>query len=275
MQVAKYAKENLARKRPDIQFVGEDLTPLAQTRDFAPYIAKIKASGADSIITGNWGSDLTLLMKAANDAGLNARFFTYYAGVSGTPTAMGASMAGDRVYQVSYNHSAMTGEARMLMDDYKKRFNDDWYTGAVYHAFSLLSTAMVKAKSTEPVKVAAAMEGLKFKSFNGDVEMRATDHQMQQTIYITQWTKDRRQAQRLQRREHRLQLPAGEDLRAVCQQHAHVVPDEAPRQRLSLTRQPSRPGLCAGPAGARSAGPLSWRAGSFEFLVTARAWTRS
>jgi branched-chain amino acid transport system substrate-binding protein len=187
-QVAKYAKENLARKRPDIQFVGEDLTPLAQTRDFAPYIAKIKASGADTIITGNWGSDLTLLMKAANDAGLNVKFFTYYAGVTGTPTAMGAAMAG-KVYMVSYNHSAMTGETRALMDEYKKKFNDDYYTGAVYHVFNMLSTAMDKAKSTDPVKVAKTMEGLKFKSFNGDVEMRAADHQLQQPLYITSWTK--------------------------------------------------------------------------------------
>ncbi len=187
-QVVKYAKEIMARKRPDIQFVGDDLTPLAQTRDFAPYIAKIKASGADSIITGNWGSDLTLLMKAANDAGLNVRFFTYYAGVTGTPTAMGASMA-DKVFQVSYNHSAMTGETRTLMDEYKKRFNDDWYTGAVYHAYSILSAAMAQAKSTEPAKVAMAMEGIKFKSFNGEVEMRKTDHQLQQTLFITSWKK--------------------------------------------------------------------------------------
>ena len=99
-QVAKFAKETLARKRPDIQIVGEDLTPLAQTRDFAPYIAKIKASGADTVVTGNWSSDLTLLVKAANDGGLTAKFFTYYAGVTGTPTAMGANAAG-RVFQVS------------------------------------------------------------------------------------------------------------------------------------------------------------------------------
>jgi branched-chain amino acid transport system substrate-binding protein len=187
-QVAKYAKEIMARKRPDIQFVGEDLTPLAQTRDFAPYIAKIKASGADSIITGNWGSDLTLLMKAANDAGLNAKFFTYYAGVTGTPTAMGASMAG-KVYQASYMNNAMTGETRELMDAYKKKFNDDWYTGAVYHAYALLSSAMAQAKSTEPAKVAVALEGLKVKSFNGEVEMRKTDHQLQQTLYISVWSK--------------------------------------------------------------------------------------
>jgi branched-chain amino acid transport system substrate-binding protein len=188
VQVAKYAKENLKRKRPDVEIVGEDLHPLAQTRDFAPYIAKIKASGADTIITGNWGSDLTLLVKAANDAGLNAKFYTYYAGVTGTPTALGPGSEG-RVYQVSYNHSAMGGDTRKLMDEFKKRFNDDWYTAATYHAFALLSSAMAQAKSTDPVKVAAAMSGLKFKSFNGEVEMRKTDHQLQQGLYISRWTK--------------------------------------------------------------------------------------
>ncbi|MEW6707126.1 MAG: branched-chain amino acid ABC transporter substrate-binding protein [Pseudomonadota bacterium] len=187
-QVAKYAKENLARKRPDIQVVGEDLHPLAQVRDFAPYVAKIKASGADTVITGNWGSDLSLLVKAANDAGLNVKFYTYYAGVTGTPTALGSNAAG-RVYQVSYNHSHMGGETRKYMDEFKSKFNDDWYTGAVYHAYALLSNAMAKAKSTDPVKVAAAMEGLRFKSFNGEVEMRKTDHQLQQGLFITSWQK--------------------------------------------------------------------------------------
>ncbi|MEK8045865.1 branched-chain amino acid ABC transporter substrate-binding protein [Ideonella margarita] len=187
-QVAKYAKENLARKRPDVQIVGEDLHPLAQVRDFAPYIAKIKAAGADSVITGNWGSDLTLLIKAANDAGLNVKFYTYYAGVSGTPTAMGAAAAG-RVYQVAYNHSNMTGVARKVADDYKAKFNDDWYTGSTYHIYAMLGEAMAKAKSTDPVKVAAALEGLRVKSFNGEVEMRKTDHQMQQPLYISVWQK--------------------------------------------------------------------------------------
>jgi branched-chain amino acid transport system substrate-binding protein len=48
---------------------------------------------------------------------------------------------------------------------------------------------MAKAKSTDPVKVAAAMEGLKFKSFNGEVEMRKADHQLQQPLYISVWQK--------------------------------------------------------------------------------------
>lgn len=187
-QVAKFAKETLARKRPDIQVVGEDLHPLAQVRDFAPYVAKIKASGADTVITGNWGSDLSLLVKAANEGGYNGKFYTYYTGVSGTPTALGQGGAG-RVFQVSYNHYHMGGQMGAWQKEFQEKFNDDFYTGSVIHIFSALSQAMANAKSTDPVKVAAALEGLKFKSFNGDVEMRKTDHQLQQPLYLTVWQK--------------------------------------------------------------------------------------
>ena len=187
-QVAKFAKANLASKRPDIQIVGEDLHPLAQVRDFAPYIAKIKQSGADSVITGNWGSDLSLLVKAANEAGLNVKFYTYYGGVTGTPTALGAGSAG-RVYMVSYNHLNMGGDIQRLQADFKKRFNDDFYTGAIYHAFTILTDAMAQTKSTDAAVVAKAMEGMRFKSFNGDVEMRKTDHQLQQGLFINRWEK--------------------------------------------------------------------------------------
>jgi branched-chain amino acid transport system substrate-binding protein len=185
-QVSKYAKENLKRKRPDVQVVGDDLHPLAQVRDFAPYVAKIKASGADTVITGNWGSDLALLVKAANDAGLTAKFFTYYANFGGTPTALGKAASG-RVYQVGYGHYNLGGISGQLTSEFRKRFNDDYYSAATYSALVMLSQGMANAKSTDPVKVAQAMEGLKFKSFNGDVEMRKTDHQLQQPLFITQW----------------------------------------------------------------------------------------
>lgn len=188
VQVAKYAKETLARKRPDIQIVGEDLHPLAQTRDFAPYIAKIKAAGADTVITGNWGSDLSLLVKAANEGGFNGKFFTYYAGVTGTPTALGANGAG-RVYQVSYNHYNMGGQMDKWMTEFKTKYNDDFYTGSTIRIFETLGAAMAKAKSTDPVKVAAALEGIRVQSFNGEVEIRKADHQLQQPLYMTVWQK--------------------------------------------------------------------------------------
>jgi branched-chain amino acid transport system substrate-binding protein len=187
-QVSRFAKEILARKRPDIQIVGDDLHPLAQVRDFSPYIAKIKASGADTVITGNWGSDLALLVKAANEGGYTGSFYTYYTGVSGTPTALGTNSAG-RVYQIAYSHYNMGGQMEKWMGEFKGKFNEDFYTGSVIHIYTALGEAMAKAKSTDPVKVAVALEGMKFKSYNGDVEMRKTDHQLQQPLYMTVWQK--------------------------------------------------------------------------------------
>ena len=179
----------MQRKRADVQFVGDDLHPLAQVRDFSPYIAKIKQAGADTVITGNWGSDLALLLKAANDAGLNnVKFYTYYAVTSGTPTAMGAASA-DKVYQVGYAHYNMGGEIGRLADEFKAKFNDDLYTTDIYTVFAALVEAFNRTKSTDPAKVAAALEGMKFKSFNGDVELRKTDHQLQQGLYIARWEK--------------------------------------------------------------------------------------
>ena len=188
VQVAKYAKETIKRQRPDIEFVGEDLHPLAQVRDFAPYIAKLKASGADTLITGNWGSDLSLLVKAANEGGFNGKIFTYYTGVTGTPAALGTNGAG-RVYQIGYAHYNMGGQMDKWMSEFKAKYNDDFYTGSIIRIYQFLGAAMAKAKSTDPVKVAAALEGLKVNTFNGEVEMRKADHQLQQRLYMTVWQK--------------------------------------------------------------------------------------
>jgi len=187
-QVVRYGKEALARKRPDIQIVGEDLHPLGQVRDFAPYIAKIKAAGADTVITGNWGSDLALLIKAANEGGYNGKFYTYYTGVTGTPTALGTNGAG-RVYQIAYSHYNMGGQMAEWSKEFNQKFNDDHYTHSINRIFEALGEAMAKAKSTDPVKVAQALEGLRWKTFNGEVEMRKTDHQLQQPLYMTVWQK--------------------------------------------------------------------------------------
>ena len=83
----------LKEKRPDIEIVGDELHPLLKITDFSPYVAKIKASGADSVITGNWGQDIALLLKAAADAGLQTDWYTYYAGGAGGPTAIKADGA--------------------------------------------------------------------------------------------------------------------------------------------------------------------------------------
>jgi branched-chain amino acid transport system substrate-binding protein len=188
-QTARFARELLARKRPDVKIVGEDFVPLGQVRDFSPYIAKIRASGADTVITGNWGTDLVLFVRAARDAGLTANFYTYYAGVVGTPTAMGASGA-DRVRQVSYWHANIENNAAESMYlAFKKKYNEEWYVLASYTSLAMLAEAIKRTGSTDPLKVAYAMSGMKMNGLVGEVEMRATDHQLQQPLYISSFTK--------------------------------------------------------------------------------------
>ena len=87
--VQRDVKAFLAKLRPDVQVVGDELIPLGKIKDFSPYITKIKASGAQALITGNWGPDMTLLIKAGMDAGLDLRYYTMYAHLGGGATAIG------------------------------------------------------------------------------------------------------------------------------------------------------------------------------------------
>ena len=189
--VSRAARAMLAKKRPDVEIVGDDLHPVGKVKDFAPYISKIKASGADSIITGNWGNDLSLLVKAAKESGLKADFFTYYAGIVGGPTAIG--QAGEDVRQVSMWHNNV-GDAgsNALAEAYRKRFpdvKDDFFFLSLKNGVEMLAKAMNQAKSLDPAMVGKALEGMKYHGITGDVEMRADNHELLQPLFISSFVK--------------------------------------------------------------------------------------
>ena len=189
--VSRAAKAMLAQKRPDVEIVGDDLHPVGKVKDFAPYVSKIKASGADSIITGNWGNDLSLLVKAAKESGLKADFFTYYAGIVGGPTAIG--QAGEDVRQVSMWHNNV-GDAgsNALAESYRKRFpdvKDDFFFLSLKNGVEMLARAMNQAKSLDPAAVGKALEGMKYHGITGEVEMRADNHELLQPLFISSFVK--------------------------------------------------------------------------------------
>jgi branched-chain amino acid transport system substrate-binding protein len=186
-QVSRYAKELLARKRPDIAIAGDDLHPLMQVKDFSPYVAKIRASGADAVLTGNWGNDLALLIKAAKDASLDVAFYTMYASQIGTPTVLGST--GEGRIKLLYSGHSNVPELRPVLNDYKARFSEDYSVFTIDYMLRMLLAATVKARSTDPVAVAHALEGLSLKSYGGDITMRATDHQLQMPLYLSTWRK--------------------------------------------------------------------------------------
>ena len=181
------AKKMMAAKRPDVQIVGDELHPLQKITDFSPYIAKIKASGADSVITGNWAQDFALLIKAAADAGLQVDWYTYYAGGTGGPTALRQANVPNRVFQISEGVANVDHAASQA---FEKEFRNKMGASLIYpravNLMHMLKTALDQAKSAEPAKVAAKLEGMKTEVFNGGQGfMRADDHQFFQPMYIS------------------------------------------------------------------------------------------
>ncbi|MDC6177602.1 branched-chain amino acid ABC transporter substrate-binding protein [Ralstonia solanacearum] len=188
-QVAQLARRQLGEKRPDIAIAGEVLHPIGKVKDFAPYVARIAASGADTVITGNWGNDLTLLVKAARDAGLKARFFTFYGNSLGAPGAMGDAGVG-RVVAVAEWHPNLGG-ARS--DAFYKAFRarypapvDDYPLLRDQMMIDMLAAAIERAGTTEAGAVARALEGASLDSGFHRITLRAEDHQAIQPLIVTQ-----------------------------------------------------------------------------------------
>lgn len=185
--VAKAAVDQLKEKRPDIEIVGNELHPLGKVKDFTPYIQKIIASKADAVITGNWGADMQLLMKAAAESGSNVPYLTFYGGSKGTVAALGAGGV-DRLYQVTEGITNLpsTKEQYEIIEEYKTRFPEyDYYYHRAWIAMDMFKTAAEKAKSNDPIPVAKALEGLEINQAYGKAMMRASDHQIQMPLFIS------------------------------------------------------------------------------------------
>nr|WP_217345992.1 branched-chain amino acid ABC transporter substrate-binding protein [Noviherbaspirillum sp. L7-7A]MBV0880350.1 branched-chain amino acid ABC transporter substrate-binding protein [Noviherbaspirillum sp. L7-7A] len=187
-QTAKAARSMLEAKRPDIAIVGDELHPIGKIKDFSPYVAKIRASGADSIVTGNWGNDLTLLVKAAREAGLDAKFYTFYGNGLGAPAAIGDAGVG-RVRAVAEWHPNAGGPASdAFYQAFGKRYpspKDDYVHLRMHLMVGMLAAAIEKAGSTEAAAVARALEGAQFRNSFHQATMRAADHQLIQPLYVS------------------------------------------------------------------------------------------
>jgi len=187
--VAAAAVRDLGAKRPDIKIVGNELHPIGRVKDFTPYARKIKASGADAVITGNWGSDMVGLGKAVIDAGFKGPIYTYYAASNGITRTIGA--AGDGIIRL-VQEGAYNPAASKAVDDYvsgfKAKYPDyDIAQARIANVIRMLKAAMEKAGTdTDVVKIGYAMEGMQMDNFwGGKLLMRAKDHQIIQDMYIT------------------------------------------------------------------------------------------
>lgn len=185
--VLREARRQLGVQRPDVQIVGDELHPMGRVKDFLPYAAKIKASGAQAVITGNWGNDLTLLVKAAREAGYEGKFYTFYGNALGAPAAIGEAGVG-RVIAVADWLPNVPGQASAeFYKSFRQRFpkpSEDYVHVRMQLMIEALAQAVAKAGGTDPVAVALQLEKARVSMAGQTGSMRAQDHQFQQPLVV-------------------------------------------------------------------------------------------
>ena len=190
--VLKEAKRQITAQRPDVEIVGDELHPLGRVKDFIPYAAKIKASGAQAVLTGNWGNDLTLLIKAAKDVGFEGKFYTFYGNALGAPAAIGDAGVGKVIAVAEWFPNAAGSPSETFYQSFRQRFpapKDDYVHMRMQMVIEALAQSMEKAGSIEAGAVAAQMEKIVVTMAGQTGAMRASDHQFQQPLLVAQMGK--------------------------------------------------------------------------------------
>jgi branched-chain amino acid transport system substrate-binding protein len=192
--VQRDVKTYLTKLRPDVKVVGDELIPLGKVKDFSPYVTKIKASGAQALLTGNWGPDMTLLIKAGMDTGLDIRYYTMYAHLGGGATAIGPAGNGKVRSVMAFHENIAVETGKSDTEGWTKQFRSqhdfDFYAGGFRTIFEFIQAAMNKAGSADPLKFAQALEGLTITDMLGyQVTMRKPDHQILSEYFVGVFTK--------------------------------------------------------------------------------------
>ena len=195
--VLREARRQLALQRPDVRIVGEELHPLARIKDFVPYMTKIKASGAQAVITGNWGNDLTLLVRAARDLNYEGKFYTFYGNALGAPAAIGEAGVGKVIAVAEWFPNAPGEESRRLVEAFRQRFPnpaDDYIHLRMQLMIEALAQALTRAARAAgtggpgglppAAALARALEQADVTLAGQRLRMRADDHQAQQPLMV-------------------------------------------------------------------------------------------
>jgi len=203
-------KEGLKLYYPEAEVVGEDYHKLFLT-DFAPFISKIKASGAEIVYTGDWIPDAANLLKQSRRLGLTIPFahffldepnFLHEVGVEGSKGNLQISQYGAE--GVAFKTEEHIKYYRAWNDLWKTKWKQPFntflfkhpagnigsYIDQTYWMFSVIE----RAGSTDPEKIIKVFEGDKFQFVNGKLmEMRPCDHKVIQDLHVWEYVEPARQ----------------------------------------------------------------------------------
>jgi branched-chain amino acid transport system substrate-binding protein len=185
--VLREARRQIEARRADVKIVGEELHPVGRVKDFLPYATKIRASGAQAVITGNWGNDLTLLVKAAREAGYEGKFYTFYGNALGAPAAIGEAGVGRVLAVADWLPNVPGKDSAAFYKAFRERFpkpQEDYVHLRMQLMVEALAQAIEAAGISEPLAVARQLENVRVRLAGQGGFMRAEDHQFQQPLVV-------------------------------------------------------------------------------------------
>lgn len=185
--VLREARRQIPVQRPDVKIVGDELHALGRVKDFIPYAVKIKASGAQAVLTGNWGNDLTLLIKAAKEVGFEGKFYTFYGNALGAPAAIGDAGVSRVIAVADWFPNAPGTASEAFYQSFRQRFpkpQDDYVHLRMQLMVEALAQGLEKAGSAQAAALAPELERARVSLAGVQGTMRAADHQFQQPLQV-------------------------------------------------------------------------------------------
>lgn len=188
-QFSRYFRQFMAHQRADLQIVGDELHAPFRGHNFSSHVRQMRDSGAQALVTGNWGADLRGLVQALQKERLQIPLYAYYPALSGVPELLARGDGRMPVYQVACNHSNHEGRIGQLASRFRQQTGEDLVVHSSFDGMVMLLQGIAQARSARAAEVAARMSGLRFQGFDGPVQLRADDHQLQKGVYISRWQK--------------------------------------------------------------------------------------
>ena len=203
--MAEAFKHGLKEYYPEAQIVGEDYHKLFLT-DFAPYLTKIKASGADVVYTGDWIPDLGNLLKQARQAGIKIPFADRIMDDATMLSELGieGSKGLINITQAEYTNPYFKTQDQIKFHKvwtnlWKNKWSKPPYNGKItadpngqigsylMQVYWLMSV-IERAKSTDPEKIIQVWENDSYKTLSGKIlRIRPCDHKVIQDLSISEF----------------------------------------------------------------------------------------
>ncbi len=192
----KTANKMIKNNAPNIQIVGDELiAPFGKVQDFNPYVSKIKLSGADTVLTGNWGPDAYRFVNALADAGVKVKLFGIYISQPAGISAMGKNLLHNNVVIVKeFNptNPKASSSYKKIEEGFLESTGFTPDADRIRVMFNMFKSAIKKSNSIEPKEIAYALEGMQSEGLDGSYKMREDDHQVHfnmQALLLTEKNK--------------------------------------------------------------------------------------